>query len=250
MAQNVRRRRPKVGKVTLKRMPDQYLRRGAGWGGAAGGAACRLATMRQRVGRPADARAGVRVEPGNQDEARLIERAKRGDKAAFGALVRQHERFAYASAYSIVRHREDALDLAQEAFVRAFRALDRFEAGQPFRPWLYQIVRNAALNALKKRQRRGERSLDTLAENGIEPPSPASTPDAKAAQGELRVALEVALQGLTPEQREIIQLRHFLELSYAEIADCLEIPIGTVLSRLHGARKALARAWAARGAGE
>ncbi len=201
-------------------------------------------------GRPVNARAGVYVEPVNRDEARLIERAKRGDKAAFGALVRLHERFAYASAYSIVRHREDALDLAQEGFVRAFRALDRFEAGQAFRPWLYQIVRNAALNALKKRQRRGERSLDTLAENGVEPVSGAPAPDTQVAKEDLRAALADALQALTPDQREIIQLRHFLELSYAEIADCLDIPMGTVMSRLHGARKALARVWAARRAGE
>lgn len=174
-----------------------------------------------------------------QDERGAIARAKRGDKAAFGALVRLHQRRAYAVAYGIVGNRDDAVDLAQDAFVRAFQAMGRFDTNLPFFPWLHRIVRNTCLNHLKRRNRRGETSLDALMDGGYDPHSDGGTPADAAHAADQRAEIRAAMARLTPQQQEILRLRHLVELSYTEIAETLKIPVGTVMSRLHGARKAL-----------
>lgn len=173
------------------------------------------------------------------DEGATLRAARNGDREAFGVLVRTYQRRAYAAAYVLVRNRDDALDIAQEAFLRAYRAMDRFDVGMPFYPWLHTIIRNTALNRIKKRNRRNEISLDSLLESGFDLGEEGVETDRGAELEELRGRIEKALLQLTPEQQEIIRLRHMLDMSYAEMADCLEIPSGTVMSRLHGARKAL-----------
>ncbi len=165
--------------------------------------------------------------------------AKAGDPRAFEILVRVYQRRAYGVAYSFVGNRDDAMDLAQEAFARAYRAMARFHAGAEFYPWLHRILRNLCLNHLRKRRRRGEISLDALVENGRDFAERGGDPDIRAGRTELSAAFTQALAALGPEHREIIALRHFQELSYAEIAACLRIPQGTVMSRLHAARRAL-----------
>jgi RNA polymerase sigma-70 factor (ECF subfamily) len=175
------------------------------------------------------------------DEKAALAAARKGDRAAFGGLVRAYQRRAYAVAYSFVRNRDDALELSQEGFVRAFRSMSRFNAEMPFYPWLYRIIRNACLNHLKKKRRHGETSLDRMMESGYDARELRRGPSESAELGDLKEAIGVAMAQLTPDQREILRLRHFLELSYAEIAECLEIPQGTVMSRLHGARKGLRR---------
>lgn len=170
------------------------------------------------------------------NEPALIALAKKGDAAAFGELVRAYQRKAYTVAYGFVRNREDALELAQEAFARAFKAMGRFDASAPFYPWLYRILKNACLNHLKRRRRRGETSLDQLTASGGDVPSGDCGPGDEASADEMRSAVAAAMNRLPPAHREILVLRHFQQLSYAEIAACLGVPQGTVMSRLHAAR--------------
>lgn len=177
-----------------------------------------------------------------EDEQRLLLAARKGDRAAFGSLVRAYQRRAYAAAYGFVGNREDALELAQEAFARAFRAMNRFKPHMPFYPWLYRIVRNTCLNHLKRKRRRGEQSLEELVANGFDACDPRPDPEDAAEQNDLRASIASAMRKLSPEHREILRLRHFMELSYTEIAACLGVPEGTVMSRLHAARKSLRHA--------
>ncbi len=179
------------------------------------------------------------METSTLNETAAVAAACRGDRKAFGCLVRSYQRRAYAVAYSFVGNREDALELAQESFVRAYRAMDRFDEGMPFYPWLYRIVRNTCLNHLKKRKRRGETSLDQMMDSGYDTKAQGRGPVEMAHLGDTKRAVHEAMASLSEDQREIIRLRHFLELSYAEIAKRLDIPQGTVMSRLHGARKSL-----------
>ena len=173
------------------------------------------------------------------DESAVVTAARDGDQSAFGVLVRQYQRRAYAVAYSVVGNREDSLELAQESFVRAYRAIDRFDPTKPFYPWLYRIVKNTCFNHLKKKKRRAETSLDKLMAAGYDAQDSSRNPQDMAELGDLKRAVHAAMELLTADQQEIIRLRHFLELSYSEIAACLDIPQGTVMSRLHGARKQL-----------
>ena len=174
-----------------------------------------------------------------QDESTFVVQAQQGDRAAFGQLVQLYQKRAYAIAYGFVGNREDALEIAQEAFVRAYKAMSRFDTNMPFFPWLYRIVRNTSFNHLKKRKRRGETSLDGLMDSGVDFASKGHGPAAKARISELRGRIGDSMKQVSEAHREILTLRHIHELSYNEIADCLSIPRGTVMSRLHGARQSL-----------
>lgn len=176
------------------------------------------------------------------NEGVVIAAARNGDRQAFAELVTLYQRRAYAAAYAIVGNRDDALDLAQDAFVRAYRAMHRFDPAMPFYPWLHQIVRNTCLNHLKRKKRRGEQSLDALMEQGYDAAEDGRGPQEDAELRELKLHIHEAMEKLTPDQQEIIRLRHLLDLSYTEISDSLGIPLGTVMSRLHAARKSLKRA--------
>jgi len=173
------------------------------------------------------------------DERATLVAARNGDQAAFGTLVHAYQRRAYAAAYSFVGNRDDALELAQEGFVRAYKAMSRFDTQMPFYPWLYRIIKNACLNHLKKKRRRGEYSLDSMMQSGFDAVHKGRDPKEAAQLEDLKRSIVQAMDRLTADQQEILRLRHFLEMSYAEIADCLDIPAGTVMSRLHAARKRL-----------
>jgi RNA polymerase sigma-70 factor (ECF subfamily) len=179
------------------------------------------------------------MEQSIHNEPEVLAAAARGDRKAFGQLVRAYQRRAYAAAYTLVGNRDDALELSQDAFVKAFKAMNRFDLSMPFYPWLHRIVRNTSLNHLKKKKRRGESSLDEMMESGFDTHAPTLRPDDCATREELLKHIQRAMEQLTPEQQEILRLRHFMELSYGEIAASLDIPQGTVMSRLHGARKKL-----------
>ena len=165
------------------------------------------------------------------DEQQLIERARRGDMAAYEALVQQYETLAFRAAYLITRDDGEAADAAQEAFVRAYRALGSFRSGAPFRPWLLRIVTNLALNRLQANRRRlnmTERyTRQVLVETGH------VSIDGLVLQRDQRQRLLQAVGRLNPDQQALISLRYFLELPEAEVAATLKIPIGTVKSRLH-----------------
>ncbi len=165
------------------------------------------------------------------DEPNLIARAQRGDAQAYELLVRQHEQVAFRAAFLITRDEHEAADTAQDAFLRAYRALRSFKAGQPFRPWLLRIVTNQALNRVKATQRR-ERMAERYTHEVIvkqENPSPENA----AAEREQNDRLVQAVNRLAPDERSLIALRYFLELPESEVAETLRIPLGTVKSRLH-----------------
>lgn len=181
-----------------------------------------------------------RIELSAEEEQDCIRKTQQGDRAAFEPLVKAHMRRMYFVALALVRNHDDALDCSQEAFARAYRALNRFRLGAPFYPWIRRITRNQCLNFLKKERRAMKTSLDTLREDkGIEFPDDRPDPRAVAAGSEHDRLLWEAIGRLKPEFREILVLKHFEHLSYKEIAETLEIPIGTVMSRLFHARAAL-----------
>ena len=176
------------------------------------------------------------VEGPPQDEVLAIAACQKGDRNAYELLVKRYAARSIGAARSILKDAALAEDAAQEAFVRAFRAIQRFHLSEPFYPWLYRILKNVCLTTLKKR-RRVEASIDS--ENAPPVPAPPNDPAAAAARTELRASLEAAMEELSDAHREILHLAHFDELAYKEIAACLSIPIGTVMSRLWAARQAL-----------
>jgi RNA polymerase sigma-70 factor (ECF subfamily) len=168
-------------------------------------------------------------------EPDLIARARQGDEAAWEALVRQHQEAAFRLAYLLVGDSDEAEDVAQEAFIRAYRALERFDSTRPFRPWLLSIAANLARN----RRRSVARYLAAL--NRVlraEPERVASVQQASAQHMEAQ-ALWQAVRRLGEPDQQVIYLRYFLEISEAETAEALSLPPGTVKSRLHRALKRL-----------
>jgi len=166
----------------------------------------------------------------------LILRWKRGDKRAFEALVRRHMTDAFYVAYGYVGNAEDARDLSQDAFIKAYQARARFDDSRPFYPWLYRILKNHCLNFVT----RGRQHLSLDDENEhreIASPHPSALEDMES--DERRRVVRAAIDRLSDDHREIIVLKNFKDHSYREIADLLEIPIGTVMSRLFYARQAL-----------
>jgi RNA polymerase sigma-70 factor, ECF subfamily len=172
-----------------------------------------------------------------------IKEAKAGNKAAFGKLVDRYYDMVYAVAFGILSSREAALDTAQEVFIKAYKEIGNFEGKSKFKTWVYRIAVNAAID--EGRKRRPSQSLDaTDASDDDDRPAVIITdhkpgPRDKAAQKELRVLLDKAIQELSPEHRAVIVLREWEELSYEDIAEMLGIQMGTVMSRLFYARKKL-----------
>ena len=172
----------------------------------------------------------------------LVRRAQRGEVAAFNTLVIRHQNAAYSLAFRFLRSREAAEDVTQEAFVRAWRAIESFR-GERFRSWLLRIVANAARDELRRRKRRPQRSLDEARDDhdmaSIDPVEPDLGPQARAEQAELRKVLEGALAELPEDWRMVVLLSDVHGLSYEEIADATGVPVGTFNSRLSRARSRL-----------
>ena len=143
---------------------------------------------------------------------------------------------AAAYALSIVGNREDAEDAVQEAAVKAYRSLDRYDRSQSFRGWWFAIVRNCCLDLMRKRRARPETATVDLADTAL---SGSDEWEVVARRNDLRSALSQ----LSPVHRLMIELRYFGDCSYADIATALGIPVGTVMSRLHAAREALAKTY-------
>ena len=166
-------------------------------------------------------------QPSHRSEQRLIRAAREGSTEAFEALYRRSWPHAYRTAYLIVRDEAAAEDIAQEAFLRAIRSLDRFDRRRPFAPWLHRIVANRAIDWARARAHRREVGDAPL---GALTAAPAEAPDED---------LAAALAGLPPEQRAVVVLRYLLGYTPGEIADLLELPRGTVNSRMRRALDAL-----------
>ena len=152
-----------------------------------------------------------------------------GDMQALETLVARHRKWAYEVALGITGDTGAAMDVSQEAFIRLYRSVKRFRKDKKFFPWFYQILRNRALTELKKQQARRE------SPGGLDFPFQ-SDETGPANQSDLKRTVWKAIRGLPEGSKEIIILRHFNGLSYAEIAEVLSVPVGTVMSRLHAAR--------------
>jgi RNA polymerase sigma-70 factor (ECF subfamily) len=174
-----------------------------------------------------------------ENEGQIVREWKDGRKKAFEALVRHYMTDAYLTAYGFVHNAEDARDLSQEAFIKAYQARESFDASRPFYPWFYRVLKNHCLNFLK----RGRRAMTPLYyEDNPERerfPAGGPTPLETLEQEERRRMVHVAVDMLSEDHREIIVLKNFKGCSYKEISETLDIPMGTVMSRLYYARKAL-----------
>jgi RNA polymerase sigma-70 factor (ECF subfamily) len=176
---------------------------------------------------------------GPGDDA-LVAAAQKGSEAAFGELVRRYQRAVYRVAWALTRNDADADDLAQEAFVRAWGAIGRFQIGQPMYPWLARITTNLAYSLFRRRKRRPETSIEPLLEAGMQWGTEDDPAD-RAATDERDANLRACFAQLSPEHQAVLALRVVQDLSYDEIARALNVPIGTVMSRLARARGALAK---------
>ena len=170
------------------------------------------------------------------EESELVERARRGDAAAYEEIVQTYQGIAFRVAYVIAGSVADAEEAAQDAFVKAYRALGRFRPGAPFRPWLLRIVANEARNRRRSAVRRESLALRTAAEQASGDAAP--SPEAAVLVAEQRATLLRALESLREDDREVLSCRYLLDLSEEETATALGLRRGTVKSRTS---RALAR---------
>jgi len=163
------------------------------------------------------------------DDHEAIKKCRAGDSDAFRHIVERYQAQAIGHATSILGSHEDALDAVQEAFIDAFQALDRLDLDRPFYPWFYVILRNRCYKLARRRKTREMSNSDEM-----EILAPTAT-----MQPEDSMLIEQAMLALSTEDRELITLRHLDGLSYQELAERLEVPAGTIMSRLYHARKKL-----------
>ena len=177
-----------------------------------------------------------------QDEL-LIRRAQRGDADAFEQLLLEHQKNVYNLCYRMAGNPDDAMDLSQETFLRAWRCLDQYQFASAFSTWLYRLCSNICIDFLRRRRRQQTVPLTFEDADGEE--QTYAVPDAQPLpeeQVELKLTREIlqaAMTQLLPEHRAVLQLRVVNEMSYEQIADVLDIQIGTVKSRLSRARNQL-----------
>jgi len=165
------------------------------------------------------------------DEAGLIDRALAGDHQAFGTIVDTYGQVVYNLALRMVYDPEDARDLSQTVFVKAFQKLSTFDRSRRFFSWIYRITINESLNLLTRRRR--HEALDEDMADGDR------GPEARAAAAEENGLVQRGLMELSPDQRTVLVLRHFMDLSHHEMSAVLQVPEKTVKSRLHTARSRL-----------
>jgi RNA polymerase sigma-70 factor (ECF subfamily) len=192
--------------------------------------------------------APARVTESERSEApsdwELVQRARQGDRDAFRGLVERYQRRIAALALGIVRNREDALDIVQETFTKAYQSLDRFKGDSQFYTWLYRIAYNLCVDHRRRETKATVLPLesDATGEERMRPlrdEAHADQPFERARDAEIGRRVRDAIAGLTPDHRAVILLREVDGLSYEEISQVLECPKGTVMSRLHYARRQL-----------
>jgi RNA polymerase sigma-70 factor (ECF subfamily) len=187
---------------------------------------------------------GLPAHPLNAEEdAQLVAKCQKGDAVAFGELVTRYRTKVYGMIYNMVRNEQDAWDLAQDGFVKAWKSIHRFRGQSSFYTWLYRIMTNVTIDWLRKKQIEGVAEFDeTIALTNIEPgsataPRPEPLPSEKLEQVEIRRRIDAAIARLSAEHRAVLVMKEIDGLQYQEIADALECSIGTVMSRLFYARK-------------
>ena len=190
-----------------------------------------------------------RKRPANVDESRrddasvLAEQAQAGDAHALRPLLEQVRPRALAIAMKVLRNRDDAEDAVQDAMLKAWRNLHRFERRASFTTWIHRIVMNASLDILRKRYARTEGAVADERGDDCQPklePSHDQTPEREMESEEMQLLVRAAVARLTPVHRQAITLREFEDCAYDEIAEAAACPIGTVMSRLHHARQRIA----------
>lgn len=178
------------------------------------------------------------------DDVSLVRAAQAGDMPAFEELVCRHRDKIYARAFSMVRNEDDAIDLSQEAWVKAWQRLKQFQGDASFATWMTRIVINLCLDHLRRSKRMRAESIEQLDEElgGVERQMPVVTPNPteRLERSELRERIDKAMAQLTYEHRTVLVLHEFEGLEYKAIAKRMECSIGTVMSRLFYARRRLA----------
>lgn len=178
-----------------------------------------------------------------EEEQAVVRRVLNGDVNAFEALVTAYEKNVYNLALRMTGNPEDAADMTQEAFVKAYRSLESFRGDSKFSVWLYRIVSNVCLDFLRRRSRQGTVSLSAEGDDGedvqLDLPDEGQSPEALLERRMTREAVRRGLEALPPDARQILLLREIQGLRYEEIAEALDLEVGTVKSRIFRARKRL-----------
>ncbi len=194
-----------------------------------------------------------------KDDHDLVQRVQAGDSAAFRALFDKYHRRAFAVAMGVVKNEDDALDAVQNAFVKVHKNIDKFQGSSSFYTWLYRIVMNVSIDHIRKTSRRknldfDERALheesEVAGDGALVPRVTDANPGKAALRRELGGAIQAALAELPEHHRAVIVLREIEGMSYEEMAEALEVPKGTIMSRLFHARKKMQVALAPYLAGE
>jgi RNA polymerase sigma-70 factor (ECF subfamily) len=184
-----------------------------------------------------------RQYPTAEDKA-LVGWAQKGDTLAFEELVARHRDKIYARAFSMMRNEQDAIDLSQEAWVKAWQRLVQFQGDSSFATWMTRITINLCLDQLRRQKRVRAESIEVLEEEsgGVERQMPVVTvnPTERLERGELRARIDAAMEKLSHEHRTVLVLHEFEELEYKQIAKVMGCSIGTIMSRLFYARRRLA----------
>jgi RNA polymerase sigma-70 factor (ECF subfamily) len=173
------------------------------------------------------------------EELVAMQQCRRGSRKAFEVFVNRYMKDAYFIALGLVGNREDALELSQEAFIRAYRNIQHLKPDRGFFPWFYQILKNLCVSHLRRKKYRRTSSLDVEGSPEVEASADCFSPEAVAGRNEIRDKVWQAIGKLDEKHREVIILRHFQNMSYDEIAEALVCNKGTVTSRLYYARKKL-----------
>ncbi len=202
-----------------------------------------LNEVRARTSKPEVAFTGnVISEPADAD---LVKRCQNGDSTAYDLLVTRYRSKVFAMIYGMVQNEQDAWDLAQEGFVKAWRSIHRFKGQSSFYTWLYRIMTNVTIDALRRKGSQTSTEFDDrIAPTDVEPssrttPAISPLPSKKLEHGEIKQRIDDAIARLTPEHRAVIIMKEMEDLQYGEIAEILGCSIGTVMSRLFYARKKL-----------
>ncbi len=175
----------------------------------------------------------------------LVARCQQGDTAAFNELITRYRQRCFAMIYHMVRNEEDAWDLAQDGFVKAWKNIASFRGQSSFYTWLYRVMTNVSLDWLRKKQvQSGTEFDDSIGLRNIAPgaataPKPAMQPIERLADLEIRGRIDSAIEKLSPEHRAVIVMREIDDMEYQEIADAVGCSMGTVMSRLFYARRKL-----------
>jgi len=186
----------------------------------------------------------TKVNYASADDPVLVKAAKQGDMVAFEELVARHRDKVYARAYSVVRNEDEAIDLSQEAWVKAWQRLKQFQGDSSFSTWITRITINLCLDHLRRRKRHPTDSLDGMNDEagGVERymPPVMVNPTERLERQELRVRIDAAMDKLSDAHRTVLVLHEFEQMEYKKIAEVMGCSIGTVMSRLFYARRRLA----------